>query len=210
MINLLLTKLLEILIRMGNWGVFLSAIGIFPTEIIMAILGAEKESNIWMIALASGLGEMVGGYPVYLIGKVLTGDKIYDWIDGKGRFLNIDRKKLDRNKKRVVKRSYIYIFFTRFVPYLRVVSSLASGVLELNLILFSLTVFLGSYIYSLLIAYMGYRVGGDLETITKYINLFDKWILFFTLLYIVLSVGLKHRKRIAKWINKFKQYIRNR
>ena len=46
-IGLILTKLLELLIGMGNWGVFLSAIGIFPTEIIMAVLAAEEGTNIF-------------------------------------------------------------------------------------------------------------------------------------------------------------------
>ena len=199
-IGLILTKLLELLIGMGNWGVFLSAIGIFPTEIIMAVLAAEEGTNIFLIALASGLGEMVGAYPMYIIGRILSGNNIYKWLEGKGKFLKIDQKKFEESKKKIAKQSYTYIFTSRFVPYLRIVTSLAAGFLEMNAFKFSTATLGGSFIYSVIIAYLGYRVGGDLETIKMYMSKFNTWVTPIILIYIFGSIILKYRKEIKGFI----------
>lgn len=204
-VSLILTKLLEILIGMGNWGVFLSATGIFPTEILMAILAAENNSNIWIIALASGLGEMVGAYPIYIIGRILSGKNIYAWLNGKGKFLQINKQKFEQSKKRISQRSYTYIFLSRFVPYLRIVVSLASGFLETNFFLFSLSTLAGSYVYSAIISYLGYMVGGDLETIKMYMSKFNTWITPIVLVYIIGSIILKNRKNIKERIKQLRQ-----
>lgn len=203
-VNILLTKLLEVLIGMGNWGIFISAMGIFPTEIIMAILAAEKNSNIFLIALASGLGEMVGAYPMYIIGRVLNGNNIYKWLEGKGKFLQIDKVQFEESKKKISQKSYIYIFTSRFVPYLRIVTSLAAGFLETNIFKFSLATLGGSFVYSLVISYLGYKVGGDLETITMYMNRFNTLITPIVLIYIFGSIILKYKENIKGLIKSLK------
>lgn len=205
MIDFLITKIFEILIKLGNWGVFVAAVGIFPTEIIMSILAASKEYSIWSIAFASGAGEFIGAFPTYLIGKIFSGKNINKWLNGKGKFLGINDESFEKSSKQIIKHGHIYIFLSRFVPYLRVVSGVAAGFLEINVFFFSASVFLGSYVYSLLIAYLGLKVGGDLETIKKYLNLFNKWILVIIILYFVIKASIKHRDKIAKFFKRMKK-----
>lgn len=207
MIDLLITKAFELIIKFGNWGVFVSAIGIFPTEIVIAILAASKEYNIWSIAFYSAAGEFIGALPTYFIGKIFSGRNISKWLNGKGKFLKIDDDKFNKSSKQITKHGPLYMFFSRFIPYLRVVSGVAAGFLEINIFLFSFSVFLGSYVYSLLIAYMGLMVGGDLETIKKYVNLFNKWILVAIILYAVIKIVIKYKKEIAKYLKKLKKSI---
>ncbi|NLE30740.1 hypothetical protein GX618_00480, partial [Candidatus Dojkabacteria bacterium] len=201
------TKVFELLVRIGNWGVFISAIGIFPTEIVIAILAASKEYSLWSIAFASAAGEFVGAFPTYLVGKIFSGKNINKWLDGKGKFLQINEKRFEKSSEQIVKYGHIYIFFSRFVPYLRVVSGVAAGFLEINVFFFSASVFLGSYVYSLLIAYMGLMVGGDLETIKRYVNLFNKWILAIIILYFGIKIFIKYRKEIFKYLKTLKKYF---
>lgn len=210
MIAFLLTKLFEILIGFGNWGLFVSAIGIFPTEIIMAVLASQEGSSLFIISLVSALGETVGAFPLYIIGKILTGDKIYNWLKGKGKFLKIDKESFDKNKRMLLKKSYLYLFFTRFIPYLRIAASLAAGVLEMNFIIFSLVTFAGSWVYSFLITYLGRLVGGDLKAIMKYTNLFDKWILVILFIYLSYKILYKNREKIQKWVKKIKEEFANK
>ncbi len=208
MIDLLITKVFEILVRYGNWGVFISAIGIFPTEIVMAILAASKEYSLWSIAFASAAGEFVGAFPTYLVGKIFSGKNINKWLNGRGKFLGINDDSFAKSTKQIVKHGHVYIFLSRFVPYLRVVSGVASGFLEINAFFFSASVFLGSYVYSLLIAYMGLSVGGDLESIKKYVHLFNKWILVAIILYFVIKISIKYRKKIFKYLKTLRKYFR--
>jgi len=207
MIDLLITKIFEILLKYGNWGVFISAIGIFPTEIVMAILAASKEYSLWSIAFASAAGELIGALPTYLIGKIFSGKNINKWLNGRGKFLGINEQRFEKSTEQIVKHGHMYIFLSRFVPYLRVASAVATGFLEINVFYFSTSVFLGSYVYSLLIAYMGLKVGGDLESIKRYINLFNKWILAIIILYIALKAFVKYRKEISKYLKKIWKYF---
>ena len=207
MIDLLITKVFELLIRIGNWGVFVSAVGIFPTEIVIAILAASKEYSIWSIAFASAAGEFVGAFPTYLVGKIFSGKNINKWLNGRGKFLKINDASFENSSKKITKYGHIYIFFSRFVPYLRVVSGLAAGFLEINIFFFSASVFLGSYVYSLLIAYMGLMVGGDLETIKRNVNLFNKWILAVVILYILIKIVIKYKKEVFKYLKTLKKYF---
>ena len=61
MIDLILTKTAEILVGMGYWGVFFSAMGIFPTEVVITLFAASKTSSMWLIAVVSSLGAVIGG-----------------------------------------------------------------------------------------------------------------------------------------------------
>ncbi len=204
-ISLILTKLLEFLIGMGNWGVFFSAIGIFPTEIIISILAAENSSNIPLIALSSSLGELIGAYPVYIIGRLLSEENIYTWLEGKGKFLQVNKNQFDKTKKKISQRSYAYILVSRFIPYLRIVVSLASGFLETNLFLFSLSTFAGTYMYSVAVALLGYKVGGDLESVKMYISKFNTWIALIVLAWILVSIASKYNNRRLKILTKHKK-----
>jgi membrane protein DedA with SNARE-associated domain len=147
---------------------------------------------------------MIGAYPMYIIGRILSGKNIYAWLEGKGKFLQIDKKKFDQSKKRISQQSYTYIFLSRFVPYLRIVVSLASGFLETNFFLFSLSTLAGTYVYSAVIAYFGYEVGGDLETIKMYMSKFNTWITPIVLVYIVGSIILKYKKEIKELVKSSK------
>lgn len=202
MLNLVITKLLEWFLDLRYWGLFISAMGIFPTEILIAILASMEENSIWTIALVTSLGEVVGAYPLFFLGRIFTGKNIYQWLDGKGRFLGIDSKKFERSKKKVYKKSYYYVCLSRFVPWLRVAVSLAAGFLRLKILPFSLSVFIGVYLYSLAIAYLGKIAGGDLDTIKRYIKIGDKWLIALVLGYIVVTFGWKKRKAIKKLFSK--------
>jgi len=81
---------------------------------------------------------------------------------------------------------------------------MAGGFLRINFFLYSFSVFVGVYIYTLIIAYFGYKAGGNLEIIQKYISLADKWLVLIIVLYLVISLGYKNRKRIAKLLTSLK------
>ena len=53
---------------LGYWGVFFACLGLFPAEIVIAMVGAVKPNNLMEIAISAALGEMLGAIPTYLIG----------------------------------------------------------------------------------------------------------------------------------------------
>ncbi len=200
MLDLILSKILELLINLGYSGLFLASLGLFvPIEIVIAILAAQG-GNIWIISLISATGALIGGLLVYLLGFVFTIRDPETWLGGRVKFLKIDVKEIEKSRKKIVKHSFFYIYFTRFVPWLRVAASIAAGFFRINIFSYCISIFLGAFTYSILIAYLGSKVGDNIDKLKKYINIFDKWLILIVLGYLVISIGYKNRKRISQLV----------
>lgn len=198
MIDFLLTKSVEILVEMRYWGVFLSSLGLFPSEIVIALLSATPNTNIWYIALAASFGALIGGIPVYFIGYIFTEDVLYRWLNGKGRFLHIDTKKIERSKEILRRRGFLYVYITRLVPWLRVVASIAAGYVKVNLFQYAIAIFLGMFTYTMIISLIGLEAGDNWELVTKYIKLLDRWIIIILVGGILGYLLYKSKKKIMK------------
>lgn len=202
MFDFLLTKSLEILINLKYLGLFIAAIGFpVPTEIVIAVLAANGQ-NIWMISLIFGIGSTLAFDFTYFFGYLFTIKNPDTWLGGRAKFLRIDKEKMEKSRQYVIKNSFIYIFLTRFLPWLRIATSMASGFFRVNIFTHTISVFIGMFLYSMAIAYLGMKVGGDAGKIIKYLNLSDKSILFILSSILVVYIGFKMRKQIAKLIIK--------
>ncbi len=201
MFDILISKSLELLVDWQYKGLFISSLGIFPMEIVIAILATTHKANIWIISLVSATGGLVGSYLTYLLGYLFKEDNLYRWLDGNGRFLRIDSKRVEVSKRKILKRSFVYVLITRLVPWLRIVASLAAGFLKVNILSYSIAVFVGGFIYAFLIAFLGSKVDSDIESIKDFISMVDKWLVLITLGYIFAAVGYKQRKRIGEYIH---------
>lgn len=205
MLDLILSKILELLINLGYSGVFLASLGLFvPIEIVIAILAAQG-GNIWIISLISALGAVIGGLIVYLLGFIFAIRDPETWLGGRVKFLKIDVKQIEKSRERIAKHSFFYIYFTRFVPWLRVAVSIAAGFFKINIFSYCISSFLGAFTYSILIAYLGSKVGDNIDKLKKYINIFDKWLILIVLAYLIISIGYKNRKRISHLIKSIRK-----
>lgn len=202
MFDFLLTKSLELLINLKYLGLFIAAIGFpVPMEMIIALLSANGE-NIWKISLVSGIGSTLAFDFTYLFGYIFTIKNPDTWLGGRAKFLRIDKAKMEKNRQYVIKHSFFYIFITRLLPWLRIATSMAAGFFRVNIFTHTISVFLGMFIYSIAIAYLGKKVGGDAGAIIKYLNLSDKSLIFIILSISIVYIGFRMRKQIAKLIIK--------
>ena len=176
MTDILISKILELLIEWGYNGLFISSMGFFPTEIIIVLLATTHKANIWGISFVYATGGLVGSYLAYFLGYIFTEENLYKWLEGNGKFLRVDRNSVEKSKKRILKRSFMYVFITRLIPWLRIVASMAAGFLKVNILSYSVAVFIGGFIYAFIIAYLGSQVDSDLESIKEYIGIVDKWL----------------------------------
>jgi membrane protein DedA with SNARE-associated domain len=202
MIDFLLTKTVEILVDMGYWGVFLSALGLFPTEVVITLFSATEESSMWLIALVASIGSVVGGIPTYFLGYLFTEDVLYKWLNGKGSFLRIDTKSIEKSKKKIRKHSFIYIFLTRLIPWLRVVASIAAGYVKTGILQFSVAVFLGMFLYTILLSVIGAQAGHNWDEIQKYLNTIDKGVIALIIASTLTYFLYKSKKKVIQRIRK--------
>lgn len=211
MIDLLLSKTLELLINLGYPGLFIASLGFpVPTEIVIAVLATSSKYNIWSISLVSALGGAIGSYLTYLLGYLFTIRNPDTWLGARIRMFKIDIKEVEKKRKKILKNGFIYIFLTRFVPWLKVVASVAAGFFRQNLFIYTSSVFLGVFVYSLGVAYLGLKVGKDVDTLLEYLNTFDKLLIGILIGYLVVTSGFKNRKKIASWIIEIEKKIRKK
>jgi membrane protein DedA with SNARE-associated domain len=196
--DIFLSKLLEIFVDWGYFGVYLASLGLFPAEIVIALFAASDDSNILLICIVACLGALTGAYPAYALGYILKEDLLYSWLNGKGKFLHIDVKTIQKTKEKLAKKGWVYVLITRMIPWLRVVTSVAAGFINVNIFQFTLGVIVGTFIYTLFIAYVGFEVGHNWELTIKYINSIDKTVIAILLAYILLSVTYKSRRKVVK------------
>lgn len=200
MVEILISESLELFLSWKYIGVFLGSLGLFPIEIVILILASTHQGNIFLISIVSGFGGLIGSYLTYFLGYVFTEENLYNWLEGNGKFLRVDIKRYKKSKERIKKRSLTYLFLTRFIPWLKIVASIASGFLRINFFSYSIVVFLGGFIYAILLGYIGSKIDYDIESIKKFMGLFDRWVIYITLGYILISVIYKRKRKILKFI----------
>ncbi len=202
MLDFILNKSLNLLINLKYLGLFISSLGFpVPIEMIISVL-ATKGNSIYKIALISGSGSVLGYLFPYLLGYIFTIKNPDTWLGGRARFLRFDKEKIEKSRKRIIKGSFFYITLTRFLPWLRVAASMAAGFFRVNIFKHSLAVFIGMFTYSLIIAYIGKKVEGDLSALITYLKMSDKWLIVIVLTFAIIYLGFRLRKQIARLIIK--------
>ncbi len=174
MLDILLSKIVEILVGMGYKGIFLASLGLFPSEVVIALFSSKPEANIWLISLVASTGAVIGSTPTYFIGYLFTEDTLYRWLNGKGKFLRIDTENINKSQQMLRKNAFFYILITRVIPWLRIVTSIGAGYVRAGVLVHSLATFIGIYAYTLLISVIGIEAGSNWELIKEYLHITDK------------------------------------
>jgi membrane protein DedA with SNARE-associated domain len=177
LLTIIFSFVISIISMLGYGGVVLlmaieSAAIPLPSEMIMPFAGYlvdEGRFNIWLLALAGAIGNLFGSLITYYIGKY--GGRPLVWRYG--RYVLISHKDLERAEKWVDKYGSIGIFFSRLLPVIRTYISLPAGVVRMNLVKFISYSFIGAYIWSLFLAYIGLAWGEHWEKIRVYFEKFD-------------------------------------
>jgi membrane protein DedA with SNARE-associated domain len=197
-ITIISSFIISVISALGYGGVVLlmtieSAAIPLPSEIIMPFAGylaSLGRFNIWLVALAGAIGNVLGSVVTYYIGKYGGRPLVLRY----GRYVFISHKDLDRAEGWVAKYGSLGIFFSRLLPVIRTYISLPAGVVKMNLVKFVSYSFAGAYIWSLFLAYIGLIFGEHWGTIRIYFERFDILVGAVILVGIILFIQ-KHRRR---------------
>ena len=166
-----------------------------PSEVIMPFSGflvASGRFNLWLIALAGGVGCLAGSLLSYWIGKV-GGRPL---IEKYGKYILVSHHDLDIADRFFKKRGEITIFISRLLPVVRTFISFPAGIAEMNLWRFSIYTFVGSVVWSLALGYVGVLLGANWENIRTYFRGLDVIILIVLMILLILWIvrHLRHRR----------------
>ena len=165
-----------------GWGgvVFLMAVesaGIpFPSELIMPLAG-------WMLVEAKG-----GGWPLLFLAGFygalgnLLGSWVAYWVSLKGgrplllkygKYVLLNRHEIERTEAWFARYGEWAVFFSRLLPVVRTFISIPAGIARMNFWKFSVYTFAGSFPWSLGLAYGGFLLGENWESMRAVMRPFD-------------------------------------
>lgn len=168
-----------------------------PSEVTMPLAGwflvleAPGGDLGWLGLVFAGLvgavGNVLGSWVAYWAG--MKGGRPF--LEKYGKYVLITRHDLDRADAWFAKYGEAAIFFSRLLPVVRTFISFPAGIARMDLKRFSVLSFLGSFPWSIGLAWAGYVAGDNWKAIRDAMRPFDIPILIIIL---ALAVAFVYRK----------------
>ena len=143
-----------------------------PSEIIMPFSGYlvfTGEFKLWAVALSGAAGCVLGSLAAYGLGA--WGGR--PLIEKYGRYVLISHHDLNLADRWFTRHGDITIFIGRLLPVIRTFIAFPAGVARMSLWRFNLYTFLGSFIWCLVLAWIGQKLGEHWNTLGVYFHRFD-------------------------------------
>ena len=119
-------------------------------------------------------------------------DEEFDLIEAHQVLEHIDD--LERAETWARKFGNLSIFFARFVPVIRTFISFPAGMFRVNLLYFTVLTFIGSFLWSWFLTYLGFILGENWRMLEGYFRKFD----FIILALIILGAAWWIRRHVRK------------
>jgi membrane protein DedA with SNARE-associated domain len=144
-----------------------------PSEVIIPVAGyaaASGELNFLLVILVASIGALVGILPWYIIGRAFGAERV-KFLSGRfGRFMTFSPQDVDDAKKWFEKHGQKAVLFGRLVPTVRTLISIPAGIANMRLSTFLIFSFLGSTIWTSILAFLGYILESEHKYISIYLN----------------------------------------
>ncbi len=168
-----------------------------PSELVMPLSGwmliQAKGLSPWYTIVAGfygALGNLLGSLVAYWLG-VWGGRPL---LERYGRYILITHRDLEQADRWFARYGNWAVFLSRMLPVVRTFISLPAGVARMPLLRFSILTFLGSFPWSLGLAYGGYVLGDNWEALRRGMRPFDIPVL----VAVVALVGFYLYRRVRK------------
>ena len=197
-IAILAAWIMGVISTMGYGGVVLlmaieSACIPLPSEIIMPFAGFlvfKGEMLLWAVALAGALGCVLGSIPAYYLG-MLGGRPL---VEKYGKWVLISPKDLNWADQAFAKHGDIIIFIGRLLPAVRTFIAFPAGVARMPMGKFVSYTFVGSLIWCYLLAFAGFKMGENWESLKVYFHQFHHVIAIAGVIFVVWYVRRHFKK----------------
>ncbi len=147
-----------------------------PSEIILPFAGYlvfMHQLQLLPVGIAGAFGCVIGSIIAYAIGAY-GGRPL---IEKYGKYVLVSRHDLDMADRWFNRYGTMIVFTGRLLPVVRTFISLPAGISRMNFFKFIVYTFIGSLIWSLLITWIGFKLGQQWDTLGPYFHRFDDVIL---------------------------------
>lgn len=139
-----------------------SALIPIPSEVTMTFAGflsGAGHFNILVVILVGAIGNLIGSLLSFWLGRAMGEEWIRIAIKKWGKWLLIRESDFDKSLSWFKKYGQGITFTSRLLPIVRTFISLPAGIADMNVGLFSIFTFLGSLLWSGVLAYVGLKLG---------------------------------------------------
>ena len=172
-----------------------------PSEVILPFAGFLVFSgrfNLLLLAITGGVGSCMGASLAYWIGY--RGGR--PLVERYGKYILISHHDLNLTEKFFNRFEFWAIFIGQLLPVVRSFISFFGGIAEVNFKKFLAYTFAGSFLWSLLLGYVGMKLGQHWSSLHSKFQRFDE------LIVAVIVIGacwwvwrhLKHAKALGHWL----------
>lgn len=190
---------------MGYWGIILlmtieSSFIPFPSEVVIppaAYLAQTGVMNIYLVVAAGIFGSLLGASINYFLAMTLGRTIVYRIANHKlARLLLIDESKIKKSEDFFLKYGRVSTFTGRLIPVIRQLISIPAGFSKMNFFSFLFYTFIGSGIWIVVLAILGYVLGSNSDLLKEYYHVVKNliWFAFFILVAILTVKFLRKRK----------------
>ncbi len=167
----------DFIISLGYWGVAVamaieSANIPLPSELILPFAGylvSAGHLTFWGAVLAGTVGGTCGSIISYYLGYYGGRPLLIKY----GRYIGINQRHLIVADRWFARYGEATVFFTRLMPVVRTFISLPAGIAQMNFKRFVVYTFLGSLPWSILLVYVGLKLGENWQLIKPWFHRLD-------------------------------------
>ncbi|KAA0259165.1 DedA family protein [Deferribacter autotrophicus] len=183
--------------QIGYFGIILlmaleSSFFPFPSEIVIppaGYLASQGKMNLIVVIICGIVGSILGAlfnyYIAYRFGR--------KYLIKYGKYLFIDEQKFLKIEGFFQKHGEITTFVSRLLPGIRQYISFPAGLARMNLVKFILYTGIGAGIWVVILAYVGFFVGNNIELVKNNLHKITFYMIPFIVLMIITYVFIKRR-----------------
>ncbi|HUA35720.1 MAG TPA: DedA family protein [Candidatus Binataceae bacterium] len=143
-----------------------------PSEVIMPFSGylvSTGRFGLQGVAIAGAFGCLLGSYVAYYVGA--SGGRWF--LERYGKWLLIAPHELEIADRFFERWGPHAVFTSRLLPVVRTFIAFPAGVSRMSLVPFTIYTLLGSYLWCLLLAFAGMKLGQNWQSLAPYFHRFD-------------------------------------
>ena len=147
-----------------------------PSEIIMPLAGwrlvldqGHGVPHIFLAGFYGAVGSLIGSLIEYYVSR--QGGR--PMIEKYGKYVLITRKDLARADRWFETRGELTVFIARMIPGVRGFISIPAGIARMNVVRFSIFTFIGAFPWTLGLAWGGFLLGENYDSIREISKPFD-------------------------------------
>ncbi|MBI2355919.1 MAG: DedA family protein [Candidatus Doudnabacteria bacterium] len=166
-----------------------------PSEVIMPFSGFLVEAGrftLFGLAVAGAVGSVVGSVATYALGYYGGRPLILKY----GRYVLISENDLKLTEKFFQRFGKLSVFVGRMLPVVRTFISIPAGIGKVPLGSFIVIAFIGSFIWSYFLAWLGLKLGENWQLLEGYFRKFDAVIVIVIVAVIVWWIRRHIKSRI--------------